>query len=187
MMLIQLTGLSGAGKTTLAEGAKNALDVLGYRVGVLDGDICRRQLWPELTFSRQDRQKNIYRLSSVAQLLCQQGVIVFMAAINPYQSVRADVSAQYPNVRTVYVRCDLPTLIRRDTKGLYARALLPNEHPDKLTNLTGINDLYEAPPTPDLLIDTTTQSEAQAIARLVEFVQRSITTDYHRTAYDGSR
>lgn len=174
MLLIQLTGLSGAGKTTLAEGAKNTLATLGYRAGVLDGDICRRQLWPELTFSREDRQKNIHRLSAVGQLLCQQGVIVFMAAINPYESVRACVSKHNPNVQTVYVNCDLSTLIRRDTKGLYARALLPDNHPNKLTNLTGVNDPYEVPNAPDLCINTATQSEAQSIACLVDFVLSTI-------------
>lgn len=170
-MLIQMTGLSGAGKTTLAEGAKNVLETLGYRAEVLDGDVCRKQLWPELTFSPSDRQESIRRLAHIGYSLSQQGSIVFIAAISPYESVRQKVTATYPNVQTVYVRCDLPTLIQRDTKGLYARALLPDSHPHKLTNLTGVNDHYDVPPAPDLLIDTASHTVAQAIALLVHFVR----------------
>lgn len=176
MVLIQLTGLSGAGKTTLAQRVKRELEAQGFAVEVLDGDTYRKQLWPELTFSPADRQENLRRLGFLAQLLCRRGIIVLLAAINPYEAIRADLRAQCPAARTVYVRCDLPTLLRRDTKGLYARALLPDHHPDKLTNLTGVNAPYEPPVAPDLLIDTAGQSEAQCAERLTGFVLACIDT-----------
>ncbi|KAB7728447.1 adenylyl-sulfate kinase [Rudanella paleaurantiibacter] len=170
MVLIQLTGLSGAGKTTLAQRAKVQLEKHGYAVDVLDADVLRQKLWPELTYSAAHRQENIRRLAFLGHLLCRRNVVVFLAAINPYEATRAEVAAQYPGTQTVYVCCDLPTLIERDTKGLYARALLPDNHPNKLANLTGVNDPYEPPLHPDLTLYTARQTEAQSTEQLVTYL-----------------
>ena len=105
-----------------------------------------------------------------------------MAAINPNEAVRAELAATHTNVRTVHIHCALPVLIRRDTKGLYARARLPDHHPDKLINLTGLNAPYDVPPVPDLLIDTTNQPEAQATDRLVAFVLACLNNNDHSSA-----
>lgn len=180
MILIQLTGLSGAGKTTLAQRAKIELEKRGFLVEVLDGDLCRQQLWPELSFSRQDRQENIRRLAYLGHLFCRRNHLVFMAAINPFESMRAGVSALYPGTRTVHVHCDLATLINRDTKGLYARALLPQGHPDRLTNLTGVDDPYEPPVNPDLMLNTGVDTEDECTAKLV-----SCSIDFLAQTYNG--
>jgi adenylylsulfate kinase len=177
MILIQLTGLSGAGKTTLAQGAKVSLEKQGYAVEVIDGDVYRQRLWPELSFSPTDRQENIRRLSYLGGLFCKQGIIVFIAAINPYESVRTEVSSLYPFVRTVYVHCDLPTLLKRDTKGLYARALLPEGHPDKLLNLTGINAPYEPPTHPHLVLNTGLYTAEQCTYELVSYLFSTLPSD----------
>ena len=134
MLFVQLTGLSGSGKTTVSERVANRLNKLGYRVEVLDGDLYQRRLWPELTFSASDRQENIRRLRFIGQRMTHHGLIIILAAINPYEHVRAELSALMPRSKLVFVHCDLPTLLRRDTKGLYARSLLPPDHVDKITN-----------------------------------------------------
>ncbi len=170
MLLVQLTGLSGAGKTTLAYRAAEQLAALGYRVDVLDGDQYRQHLWPELTFSDHDRRENIRRLGYLAQRLTRHGVVVLLAAINPFDAVRRDLQAANPGSQLVFIDCDLPTLQQRDTKGLYARAALPDNHPDKLTNLTGVNGPYERPDWPDLVIQTHLVTEEVATHQLVSFL-----------------
>ncbi|GAB4045585.1 adenylyl-sulfate kinase [Spirosoma litoris] len=174
MLLIQLTGLSGAGKTTLAYQAKAKLVDMGYRVEVLDGDEYRRKLWPELTFSAQDRQESVRRLGHIAALLSRNKLIVLMAAINPYESVRNELKLVSPVTKVVYVQCNVDVLCLRDTKGLYSRALLPDGHPDKITNLTGINDPYEIPATPDLILNTDSESVEMSTKKLLKFVIESL-------------
>ena len=174
MVFIQLTGLSGAGKTTLAYGVQKQLQLLGYPVEVLDGDECRMAFWPELGFSPDDRQENLRRMSLLAHRLNRHGIIVLLAAINPYQRIRAELSCQNQPAKTVFIDCDLETLIQRDTKGLYARALLPDNSPDKLHNLTGINAPYEVPVTPDLTIHTDQHTRSCCEEQLLQFVLLSI-------------
>ena len=176
MLFVQLTGLSGSGKTTLSERVANRLTKLGYRVEVLDGDLYRRRLWPELTFSASDRQENIRRLGFIGQRMTHHGLIVILAAINPYEHVRAELSVLIPRSKLVFIHCDLPTLCRRDTKGLYARSLLPPDHIDKITNLTGINDPYEPPLSPDLLIDTGIETEENSEEKLLNAMMNWLKT-----------
>ena len=170
MLLIQLTGLSGSGKTTIARKVKEKLIGLGFRTELLDGDVYRNELWPELTYSKQDRIKNIERLSFIANILKDNGVIVIIAAINPYEYARESIKDKINQTMIVYISCDLDTLFRRDTKGLYARAKLPDNHPNKIYNLTGINDVYEVPKFPDLTIETNTETEEQSANKLLNFV-----------------
>lgn len=170
MLFIQLTGLSGSGKSTIANGAKKLLLDKGFRVEVIDGDIYRKILCNDLGFSKEDRHENIRRLGFVSNLLATNGIIAILAAINPYEEIRRVLAGYGSHVKTVWIHCDLDTLIKRDTKGLYKKAMLPDDHPDKIINLTGINDPYEAPPSPDLLIDTSTQSEDGSIKKLFDFI-----------------
>ena len=110
-----------------------------------------------------------------------------MAAINPYESVRQELKSQYDFVHTVWVDCDLETLIQRDTKGLYRRAMLPDDHPEKITNLTGIDDPFEQPQNPDLIIDTHKTSEEDSSRILLDYIlsqisrllQRFPSDEYH--------
>lgn len=170
MIFIQLTGLSGAGKSTLASNVKAILLKLNHKVEVIDGDAYRMTLCKDLGFSKADRIENIRRLGTLASVLVRNDVVVIMAAINPYESVRQELKAQYENVHTVWVDCNLETLIQRDTKGLYRRAMLPKDHLEKISNLTGVDDPFELPENPDLVIDTQKTSEADATQILLDYI-----------------
>jgi adenylylsulfate kinase len=170
MLLIQLTGLSGSGKSTIANGVKRLLANKGLQVEVVDGDIYRKQLCPDLGFSKEDRNENIRRLGFVSNRFTVNGVISILAAINPYEEIRNELSLYGPHVKTVWIHCDIDTLIKRDTKQLYKKAMLPDGHPDKIKNLTGVNDPYEAPVSPDLVINTGVETEEDSINMLTEFI-----------------
>lgn len=153
MFIIQMTGLSGVGKSTLASALKADLDALGLSIEVIDADEYRNTINRDLGFSTADRKENIRRLAIVASSWQKKGVLAIIAAINPYEDVRAELRERF-DAKTIWIRCDIHTLVQRDTKGLYKKALLPNTHPEKIWNLTGINDIYETPEIFDLLIDT---------------------------------
>jgi adenylylsulfate kinase len=170
MIFVQLTGLSGAGKSTLANAVKELLQEDGYKVEIIDGDVYRKKLCPDLGFSKKDRNENIRRLGFVANLLATHGVISILAAINPYEEIRRELSAYGPHVKTVWINCDLKTLIKRDTKQLYKRAMLPNDHPEKIHNLTGVNDPFEDPAAADLVIETHHSSEQESIRMLYDYI-----------------
>ena len=103
-----------------------------------------------------------------------------MAAINPYESVRQEIKSQYDFVHTVWIDCDLETLIQRDTKGLYRRAMLPDEHPEKITHLTGVDDPFEQPENPDLIIDTRKTAEQESSQILLEYILAKIQQHFKR-------
>jgi adenylylsulfate kinase len=174
MLLIQMTGLSGAGKTTIAGNVKKALELFGYPVEVIDGDEYRQNLCKDLGYSKADRNENVRRLAFVGRKLCAFNVIVILAAINPYEAIRAEIKGQSDKAKTVWVNCDLDTLIRRDTKGLYSRALLPDDHMDKLHNLTGINDHFDIPVNVDLKLDTHLESPEASVQKLLDFILENI-------------
>ncbi len=176
MLLIQFTGLSGVGKTTLAYSVKEKLLAMGYKAEVIDGDEFRNHLCKDLSFSKKDRQENIRRLGIVSNILTKNGIITLMAAINPYESSRKEIREYGSYVKTVWVNCEIKTLILRDPKGLYKRALLPSSHPNKLYSLTGIEDTYDIPQIYDILIDTTEESEDNCTKLLLEFIIFQINT-----------
>lgn len=169
MPFIQFTGLSGAGKSTLANQVKKVLTQKGHQVEVIDGDVFRQTLCKDLGFSKEDRHENIRRLSFVASLLSNHGIIVIVAAINPYDKVREEMREKY-QAKTVWINCELQTLQERDTKGLYKRAALPEGHPEKLHNLSGIGDTYEIPPSPDLIIHSHLENIEESSLKLINFI-----------------
>ena len=169
MVFVQLTGLPGAGKTTLSEIVKEMLLQQGRAVEVLDGDALRKTINKDLGFSRTDRQENLRRLGAMGHCLFLQKKIVIIAAINPFEETRKELSEKY-GAKTVWIACPIKTLLKRDPKGLYKRALLPDDHPNKIFNLTGINDPYEEPVSPDLVIDTEKNSVEQASSLLLQFI-----------------
>jgi adenylylsulfate kinase len=168
-MIIQLTGLSGAGKTTLATGVKSLLEKHSLKTEIIDGDVYRKTICRDLGFSKEDRMENIRRLGQLAWSFKGQADIIMIAAINPFEETRNELKEKY-SIKTVWVKCDLAVLIKRDTKELYRRALLHNEHPDKLNNLSGVNDTYEIPAEPDLVIDTSREKATQSVQKLYEFL-----------------
>ena len=170
--VIWLTGLSGAGKTTLAQGLSKRLKAAGLQVETLDGDEVRENLSRGLGFSKADRDTNVHRIGYVARLLARNKVVVIVPVIAPYRETRSDVRRLIQNDHSqfieVFVRCDLQTLIERDVKGLYKKALA-----GEVKNFTGVSDPYEEPLEPEILVDTfaetVQQSEARILAKLVEF------------------
>lgn len=174
MLFIQLTGLSGSGKTTIANGVKIILEDKGFHVEVIDGDVYRKKLCSDLGFSKEDRNENIRRLGFVSNRFAVNGVISILAAINPYEEIRKELSLYGTHVKTVWIHCDLDTLIRRDTKQLYKRAFLSDDHPEKIKNLSGMNDPYETPLNPDLVVNTGIESEEESINLLAEFIIKEI-------------
>lgn len=174
MLFIQLTGLSGSGKSTVANGVKELLLRKNFIVEVIDGDVYRKKLCSDLGFSRSDRHENIRRLGFVANKFAENGIIAILAAINPYEEIRKELSLYGPHVKTVWINCDLETLIKRDTKQLYKKAMLPDDHPDKVRNLTGVNDPYESPDTPDLIINTAIENEDKSVKILFDYIIKNI-------------
>jgi adenylylsulfate kinase len=164
---IWLTGLSGAGKSTVATGLAARLRADGHRVEVLDGDVIRTNLSKGLGFSKADRDTNIRRIGFVSQLLTRHGVIVIVAAISPYQAVRAEVRAQIGRFVEVWVATPLAECERRDPKGLYARV-----RSGEISGLTGVDDPYEPPPSPELTLDTTAEDPDHSAWRVQETLAR---------------
>jgi adenylylsulfate kinase len=173
-LTIQMTGMSGAGKSTLSGIVAKSLRRKGFLVEVIDGDEYRENLCKDLGFSKEDRNTNIRRLSFVSKVLSRNKVISIIAAINPYEEVRQENKRKDDSLKTVYVKCDLDTLIQRDVKGLYAKAMLPDNDPDKIYNFTGISDPFEEPQEPDLIINTNKQN-IQTCSRILEkFILKSV-------------
>jgi adenylylsulfate kinase len=174
-MIIQMCGLSGAGKSTIAQRARKALEAQNIQVEIIDGDEYRHNICKDLGFSRSDRMENIRRLGFIANRFSSHGIVAIICAINPYEEVRRELVQRYKDVKTVFIDCSMEELLRRDTKGLYRKALLPDGHSDKVHNLTGVNDPFETPALPDLVIDTDSATVDDSVATLVSFIagQRS--------------
>ena len=157
------TGLSGAGKSTLAAAVSAELRDRGIPVEVLDGDEVRQNLSKGLGFSREDRDTNIRRIGYVAKLLTRNGVAVITAAISPYRAIRDEVREDIGAFVEVYAKASLDECIRRDTKGLYRRALA-----GEIPQFTGVSDPYEEPLSPELVIDTEREEVAESATRVID-------------------
>lgn len=163
---IWLTGLSGSGKTTIAAALTERLTAIGQGVEVLDGDIVRTHLSKGLGFSREDRDTNILRIAFVASLLTKHGVAVITAAISPYARARAEARELIGDFVEVYVQCPIDELVRRDVKGLYAKAIS-----GEIAHFTGISDPYEAPEHPDVLVDSSKETVAESVDRIFAYLK----------------
>ena len=175
-LVVWFTGLSGAGKTTLARSLSVQLKAAGRRVETLDGDEVRENLSYGLGFSREDRETNVRRIGFVARQLARNRVVVLGAAISPYRQSRDDVKRAIENDGTrfleVFVRCPLGTLIERDVKGLYARALA-----GEVKHFTGISDPYEEPLSPDIIVDSSLETVAESSMRILTSILTSRSQD----------
>ena len=140
--VLWMTGLSGAGKTTIALVLEEELKNRGCKFERLDGDVVRESLTRDLGFSKEDRDKNIERVSFVAKLLSRNGVGCVCSFISPYQAVRDMVRAGTTNFIEVFIDAPLDVVIGRDVKGMYKKAIA-----GEIPNFTGISDPFEARPT----------------------------------------
>lgn len=164
--VLWLTGLSGSGKTTIAEILEGELRSRGLKVERLDGDIVRQGLTQDLGFSKEDRDKNIERVTFVAKLLSRNGVGVICSFISPYQSVRDKVRLETTNFIEIFVDASLDAVIERDVKGLYKKAIA-----GEIENFTGISDPYEAPVDPDVHVRTDDQSPPESANKILEHLE----------------
>jgi adenylyl-sulfate kinase len=156
------TGLSGAGKSTLARTVERRLKMLDRRVEVLDGDIVRTHLSKGLGFSREDRDTNIKRIAFVCGLLTRNGVVSIAAAISPYREAREWARKEIGDFVEIYVKCPIAVCRQRDVKGLYR---LVDE--GKLKGFTGVDDPYEEPEQPDLVVETDKETIEQSTGRIL--------------------
>lgn len=159
---IWFTGLSGAGKSTIAEEVLRHLQAAGRKVEMLDGDVVRTNLSKGLGFSKEDRDTNIRRIGFVSKLLTKNGVASIVAAISPYRDVRDEVRGEIGNFVEVYVECSLEELTRRDVKGLYEKAIK-----GEIKNFTGVSDPYEAPLTPEVVVNTEREDLAESVGKVM--------------------
>ncbi len=160
------TGLSGAGKSTIAELVIGELRRRGRRVELLDGDEVREHLSRGLGFSKEDRDTNIRRIGFVASLLARNGVVAVTAAISPYRAIRDEMRDMIDNFVEVYVATPLEDCEARDVKGLYARA-----RAGEIPEFTGVSDPYEPPLLPELRIETAGRTPAESAAEVVAWLE----------------
>lgn len=172
-IIIQMTGLSGAGKTTLATEVKANLEEEGYKVAIVDGDVYRQTLCSDLGFTKEDRLENIKRLGRFAHAMAPDFDLVVLAAINPYEEARQVLKEAY-NAKLLFLDCSLEELVQRDIKGLYKRALLDPRDADYIPAFTGISDPFERPVNADLVVDTEKQTISECVDTVVEYLRHDL-------------
>ncbi|MDD3645895.1 MAG: adenylyl-sulfate kinase [Candidatus Gracilibacteria bacterium] len=164
--VLWLTGLSGAGKSTVADNLYNRLTDEGFtHIERLDGDIVRENLTKDLGFTKEDRKTNLERVAFVAKLLSRNGVGVISTFISPYETERAMVKNHVSNYIEVFVNATLETCEDRDVKGLYKKA-----REGIIPNFTGISDPYEAPANPHIELKTGEESIDESVKRVYDYL-----------------
>ncbi len=161
--VVWLTGLPGSGKSTIAKLLYNYFKNLNKKVELLDGDLVRPWLSPEAGFTREDRTRHLRRVAFVSNLLARNGVIVIASFVSPYRDVRRMARELIKNFVEVYVKCPLNLCIERDPKGLYKKALA-----GEIKHMTGIDDPYEEPENPEIIVDTSTMNPNECFHTIVK-------------------
>jgi sulfate adenylyltransferase len=166
-LCIWLTGLSGSGKTTTAERTREVLERSGTVVTLLDGDVVRRRISPDLGFTRADRERNVLAVASMAAEIVRRGDVVICALISPYRALRAQARAIVgDHFVEVFVDTPVDVCELRDVKGLYRRA-----RQGEVPQMTGLDDPYEPPLQPDLVlrtVDTPVDDNVRLIVRVLK-------------------
>lgn len=160
------TGLSGAGKTTLAKKVQKIMVQRGMNVELLDGDVIRTNLSKGLGFSKEDRDTNIRRIGFVASLLARNNTACLAAAISPYKAIRDEVRGLHQHFVEVFCTCSLDALAERDVKGLYRKAMA-----GEIKGFTGVDDPYEAPEHAEITIDSEHESIEQSTDKIVRYLE----------------
>ena len=163
---VWLTGLSGAGKTTISIPLSEKLEAMGYRVQRIDGDEVRQKLTRDLGFSKEDRDKNIERVTFVAERLVKHGVITVCAFISPYCAERQYARSEIGRFVEIFVKCPIEVCEERDVKGLYAKA-----RAGEIKNFTGIDDPYEEPEDAEMTVDTSTTTLEEEVDSIIAYLQ----------------
>ena len=164
---VWFTGLSGAGKSTIAEMLYHEFQARQMKTEILDGDVVRQNLSKGLGFSKEDRDTNILRIGFVAELLTRNGVATICSPISPYRETRDQVRAMIGEFVEVYVHATLDELSQnRDPKGLYKKALA-----GEIKGFTGVDDPYEVPEHPELVLDTMVESPQESLQRTLTRLQ----------------
>jgi adenylyl-sulfate kinase len=160
------TGLPCSGKTTIADGVAEIFRKKGFKVERLDGDIIRKELSRDLGFSKKDRDENIRRVTYIAKLLTRNGVAVLATFISPYIERRRKTREEIGNFVEIYVRCPIEVCMNRDVKGMYKKALA-----GEIIDFTGVNDPYEEPENPEVIIDTDKESLEVSIKKVLKKIK----------------
>jgi len=159
---VWFTGLPCSGKTTIADRVAEVLRNNGHRVERLDGDIVRQGLTSDLGFTKEDRDENIKRVTFVSKLLTRNGVMVLATFVSPYRERRKKTREEIGDFIEVYTRCPIEVCIERDVKGMFKKALS-----GEIINFTGIDDPYEEPENPELILDTDKESIDESIQKVL--------------------
>ncbi len=157
------TGLPCSGKTTIADGVAEVLRGRGLKVERLDGDIVRKGLTSDLGFSKEDRDENIKRVTYVAKLLTRNDVAVLATFVSPYRERRAKTREEIGDFVEIYTRCPVEICIERDDKGMYKKAIA-----GEIKNFTGIDDPYEEPEGPELILDTDKMGVEECVQKVLD-------------------
>ena len=165
---VWFTGLPCSGKTTIANKLAKILKEKGNKVERLDGDIVRKGLTRDLGFSKEDRDMNIERVTFVAKLLTRNDVIVLATFVSPYIERRQQTREEIGNYVEVYVDASVDECIKRDVKGMYKKALA-----GEIKNFTGVDDPYEAPPNPEIIVDTEHESVDESVQKVLNFLKKN--------------
>ena len=160
---VWFTGLPCSGKTTIADRVAKIIRDEGYRVERLDGDTVRKGLTSDLGFSKEDRDENIKRVTFVSKLLTRNGVIVLATFVSPYKERRNLSRKEIGDFVEVYCKCPLEECMRRDIKGMYKKALA-----GEIKDFTGINDPYEEPLNPELILDTDKETVEESANKILQ-------------------
>ncbi len=162
-IVILLTALSGAGKSTIAKALKQRLDIMDKTSYVLDGDVLRNGLNSDLGLSAEDRNENVRRVSEVALLFADAGFVSICALIAPYAEIRNEMKSKSKvHFYEIYLDCPLEKCKERDPKGLYAR-----HDAGQIKGLTGVDAPYEIPETPDIILETHTKSVDECVEEII--------------------
>jgi adenylyl-sulfate kinase len=165
-LCLWFTGLSGAGKSTIANLVVAELAARGHRVELLDGDEVREHLSKGLGFSKEDRDTNIRRIGWVAKVLARNGVVAVTAAISPYRELRDEMRSWIDNFIEVYIATPFEVCEDRDVKGLYAKA-----RAGEIPQFTGLNDPYEPPLAPEITVETEGHTPEESAAAVVDWLE----------------
>lgn len=163
---IWFTGLPCCGKTTIANHLAVILKKKGFLVEQLDGDLIRQNFSSDLSFSKKDRDENISRATFLAKMLSRNNVVVLASFVSPYRRQRRRARKQIKNFVEVYVRCPVKICMKRDVKGMYKKAL-----EGKIQHFTGVDDPYEEPEHPELIVNTDIESVEESVGKVLQKIE----------------